>query len=161
MVPKNTVNETISNGLNSHGEGGKVTHVTKGSGSNSTFEFHIAGVPYRLKTHHDVQAVEQLVGLIHQKMQQALRITRSGSYQNAAVLTALQLAEEMMNLKHNAQSQIAEIESQLSNLKAKIEWLENRDRSQVVHEISVDEIDPLSEHSTTGEHQETLELHHP
>jgi cell division protein ZapA len=161
MVPKNTVNETISNGLKNHGEGGLVTHIAIGSGSNSTYEFHIAGVPYRLKTHHEAQVVEQLVGLVHQKMQQALRITRSGSYQNAAVLTALQLAEELTSLKYNAQNQIAEIESQLSNLKSKIELLENRDGSQVVHEISVEDANPLSEQGNSGEHQETFELHHP
>ncbi len=108
--------------------------VIPSSSSKSTFEFHIAGVPYRLKTHHDAQTVDQLVGLVHQKMEAALKATRSGSYQNAAILTALQLAEEMLNLKLSAKDQIAEIESQLSELKTKLEGLEQKEESQPASE---------------------------
>ncbi|MFN7906045.1 MAG: cell division protein ZapA [Pseudobdellovibrionaceae bacterium] len=150
MVQKNTVSETNSNGLNS-----QVTLVSQGSVSNSTYEFNIVGVPYRLKTHHETRTIENLVGVVQQKMELAIKATRSGSYQNAAVLTALQLAEEIMNLKQNAQNQIAEIESQLSNLKSKLELLEHRDHSNIIPEIIVSESESVNEFSNADV------FHHP
>lgn len=178
MVYKNTVRETVSNqaglkglgpnessssGLTSNGsssepslQSGQITRVIKDLGSNSIYEFYIAGVPYRLKTHHQAQMVEQLVRLVHQKMEAALKATRSGSYQNAAVLTALQLAEEMMNLKQNARDQISEIETQLSDLKSKIELLEHREEFQTAHEISEQDVDVIAEPPT-----KTPNLHYP
>lgn len=127
--------------------------------SKSTYEFHIAGVPYRLKTHHDAQIVDQLVGLVHQKMEAALKATRSGSYQNAAVLTALQLAEEMMNLKLSAKDQIAEIESQLSDLKTKLEGLEQQNESEVV--TQEESVDAQTDLNFVEESELPAELHHP
>ena len=133
--------------------------VIPSSDSKSTYEFHIAGVPYRLKTHHDAQTVDQLVGLVHQKMEAAIKATRSGSYQNAAVLTALQLAEEMMNLKLSAKDQIAEIESQLSDLKTKLEGLERRDEPVLAQQA--DALPAETEVMTPLESELPAELHHP
>ncbi len=61
-----------------------------------TYNFLIAGVPYKLKTSHDDATVQELVEFVSSKMNQAMSVTKNGSYQNAAVLTAMNLAEELI-----------------------------------------------------------------
>ena len=64
-----------------------------------TFEFNIAGLPYRLRSSHDDQTVNELVEFVNNKMKQAMAATKSGSFQSAAVLAALNIAEELILLK--------------------------------------------------------------
>ena len=85
----------------------------KATTEQQTFEFQIAGVPYRIKTHHDENTVIELVSFLNQKMEQALKATKYGSYQNAAVLTALNLAEELMLLKRNALKELDFVEEEI------------------------------------------------
>ena len=85
------------------------------------FEFLIAGIPYRLKTNHDDATVQELVAFINKKMEEALALTKHGSYQNAAVLTALNLAEELILLKRKAHRELEKIEERVLKLSVDIE----------------------------------------
>ncbi len=86
-----------------------------------THEFHIAGVPYKLKTSHNDELVKELVEFLNQRMSQALAVTKNGSYQNAAVLTALHLAEELLLLKRKAYHELESLEEKILKLSHDLE----------------------------------------
>lgn len=77
----------------------------------NAYEFHIAGMPFRLKTTHGEKVVKELVALVDEKITQALVATKSGSFQSAAVLAALTIADEMLQLKSQANDDLDSIES--------------------------------------------------
>ncbi len=81
-----------------------------------THEFQIAGVPYKLRTSHDEVLVKELVEFLNQRMSQALTVSKNGSYQNAAVLTALHLAEELLLLKRKAARELESLEEKVLKL---------------------------------------------
>lgn len=94
------------------------------------FHFKIAGVSYKIKTSHDEDTVNELVQLVDSKVTEALNFTKNSSFQNAAVLTALNIAEEMILLKRRAKAELEKLESKalklaqdLENSKAnKVNW---------------------------------------
>lgn len=90
-----------------------------------TFDFLIAGVPYKLKTSHDDATVQELVEFVNSKMNQALSVTKNGSYQNAAVLTAMNLAEELILLKRKAHRELEKLEEKALRLSLDIENSKN------------------------------------
>lgn len=77
----------------------------------NAYEFHIAGMPFRLKTTHSEKVVKELVALVDDKIKQALVATKSGSFQSAAVLAALNIADEMLQIKTRAANDLDSIES--------------------------------------------------
>lgn len=85
------------------------------------FEFNIAGLPYRLRSSQDEETVKDLVQYVDQKIQQAMKATRSGSVQSAAVLAALNIAEELILLKRRALREIEHIEEKALRLAQDIE----------------------------------------
>ncbi len=86
-----------------------------------THEFLIAGVPYKLKTSHDDLLVTELVDLLNQRMAQSLAVTKNASYQNAAVLSALHLAEELILLKRKASRELENLEEKVLKLAHELE----------------------------------------
>lgn len=86
-----------------------------------TFDFLIAGVPYKLRTSHDDATVQELVEFINDRMNQALAVTKNGSFQNAAVLTAMNLAEELILLKRKAHREMEKLEEKLLRLSHELE----------------------------------------
>lgn len=86
-----------------------------------TFNFDIAGVPYKLKTSHDESIVLELVEFVNSRMTKALAQTKNGSYQNAAVLTAMNLAEELVLLKRRTQRELEVIEQKAIQLSMDLE----------------------------------------
>jgi len=86
-----------------------------------TYDFLIAGVPYKLKTSHDDATVQELVEFVNNKMNQALAVTKYGSFQNAAVLTALNVAEELILLKRKAHRELERIEEKALKLSVDLE----------------------------------------
>jgi cell division protein ZapA len=87
----------------------------------TTYEFQIAGLPYKLKSSHDEQTVQELVHFVDQKVKQALSVTKSGSFQSAAVLAALNIAEELILLKKRAHRELDLIEEKALKLSESIE----------------------------------------
>jgi len=87
-----------------------------------TFDFKIAGVPYKLKTSHEEQTVNELVEFVNGKITEAIAVTKNSSFQNAAVLAAFNIAEEMILLKQRAQAELEKLEAKALRLS---EGLEN------------------------------------
>ncbi|MGZ3775288.1 MAG: cell division protein ZapA [Pseudobdellovibrionaceae bacterium] len=81
-----------------------------------TYNFLIAGVPYKLKTSHDDATVQELVEFVNNKMNQAMAVTKNGSFQNAAILTAMNVAEELILLKRKAQRELEKLENKALQL---------------------------------------------
>lgn len=81
--------------------------------TKETYEVMIAGFSYRLRSSHPETTVAQMVQLVEQKIHESLAATKSGSIQNAAVLAALNLAEELVIIKNQARQEICRLESQL------------------------------------------------
>ncbi|UXR65085.1 cell division protein ZapA [Bdellovibrio bacteriovorus] len=90
-----------------------------------TYNFLIAGVPYKLKTSHDDATVEELVEFVNNRMNQAMSITKNGSFQNAAVLTAMNLAEELILLKRKAHRELEKLEERALQLSMDLENSKN------------------------------------
>ncbi|UOF02697.1 cell division protein ZapA [Bdellovibrio reynosensis] len=90
-----------------------------------TFNFLIAGVPYKLKTSHDDATVQELVEFVNSKMNHALSLTKNGSFQNAAVLTAMNLAEELILLKRKAHRELEKLEERAVQLSVDLENSKN------------------------------------
>lgn len=86
-----------------------------------TFNFLIAGVPYKLKTSHDEATVQELVRFVNDKMDQAMAVTKNGSFQNAAVLTAMNIAEELILLKRKAHRELGKLEEKTLQLSIDLE----------------------------------------
>ncbi len=86
-----------------------------------TFDFKIAGVPYKLKTSHGEQTVNELVDFVNGKITEALSVTKNSSFQNAAVLAAFNIAEEMILLKQRAQAELNKLETKALKLSQDLE----------------------------------------
>jgi cell division protein ZapA len=97
------------------------TSLKKSLKDKTTYEFQIAGLPYKLKSSHDELTVQELVEFVDQKVQQALGVTKSGSFQSAAVLAALNIAEELILLKRKAHHELDLLEEKTLKLAESIE----------------------------------------
>lgn len=90
-------------------------------GDKKTYDFQIAGMPYRLKSQHDEATVNELVKFVDQKMNQAMSATKSGSFQSSAVLAALNIAEELILLKRRAHRELDALEEKALKLAQDLE----------------------------------------
>ena len=95
---------TVKYAVDSAGGRGAETRAT-------LYEVGIAGVPLRLKSSHDEQTVNELVSLVDHKIREALPLTKTGAVQNAAILAALHLAEDLLMLKRKAQIELDRLEA--------------------------------------------------
>ena len=88
---------------------------------DQVFDVEIAGVPLRLKSSHDEQTVKELVALVDQKVREALKLTKTGSIQSAAILASLNLAEEFLLLKRRTKAELDHLESRTQKVLAELE----------------------------------------
>lgn len=86
-----------------------------------TVEVVIAGLPLRLKTTHSEDTVKSIAALVDQRVQDVLRATKSSSLQHAAVLAALNLADELHSLKHRTQDRLNRLEHLAQNALSDLE----------------------------------------
>jgi cell division protein ZapA len=80
------------------------------------FDIKIVGVSFRLRSSHDEETVKELVDFVNQSITQAMSFTKSGSFQNAAVLSALNIAEELILLRRKAKQELEQIENKVLNI---------------------------------------------
>lgn len=91
------------------------TEVVRPTGHGSQ-QVSIAGVPLRLKSSHDEETVKELVRMVDEKIRQALPLTKTGSIQNASILAALNMAEELLLLKRHARELVDRLEARTSRV---------------------------------------------
>ncbi|MEQ1877123.1 MAG: cell division protein ZapA [Bdellovibrionia bacterium] len=85
------------------------------------YEVQLAGLSLKLKTSHDAETVNNLVSFVNQKVNEALKLTKSGSIQNAALLASLNIAEELIILKQKALSELDRIEAKAQRVLTDLE----------------------------------------
>ncbi len=86
------------------------------------FEVKIAGIPFKLKTAHNEMFVNELVNFVNEHINKSLKETKSGSVQTAAVLTALNIAEEHLILKKQALMSLERLEQKASKISSNITY---------------------------------------
>ncbi len=96
--------------------GSKITARTKDDSGDSSTQVSIAGVPLRLKSSHDLETVNELVRMVDEKIRQALPLTKTGSIQNASILAALNMAEELLILKRRARELTEGLETRVTRV---------------------------------------------
>lgn len=84
-------------------------------------EVMIAGVPLRLKTSHDAAVVQALVQQVDAKISEILKLSKSSSVLNAAILTALNFADELLVMKQQTQNQLNHLESLVQSAMSDLE----------------------------------------
>jgi cell division protein ZapA len=99
------------------------TNLNKASLSSDkkTYELVFGGLPFKLKTSHDEKTVLELAQFVDRRLQEALAATKSGSFQSAAVLAALNIAEELILLKRKALTELERIEERAMKLSEDLE----------------------------------------
>jgi cell division protein ZapA (FtsZ GTPase activity inhibitor) len=83
---------------------------------SSTIEIQVAGVPLKLRSLHDDQTVRELVGLVDEKVKQALASNSNISYQKALLLASLHIAEDLIFLKRAAVQRLDQLETKTKSL---------------------------------------------
>ena len=95
-----------------------------------TYELNFGGLPFRLRSSHGEETVKELADFVDLKLQQAMQATKSGSFQSAAVLAALNIAEELILLKRRALHELERIEDRTLKISQELESSKVRERSQ-------------------------------
>ncbi len=91
-------------------------------GSKAEFyEVQVAGLPLRLRSSHDVQTVQELIGLVDQRVKQALSSNSSITFQKALLLASLHIAEDLVFLKRASRSRLDQIESKAKNILSELD----------------------------------------
>ncbi len=76
----------------------------------NVYEVHVAGLPLKLRSSHDPQTVSELVNLVDQKVKEAMSANSTVSFQNALVLAALNVSEELMLLRKTLTGELSRVE---------------------------------------------------
>jgi cell division protein ZapA len=89
--------------------------------NTKTYNFKIAGVSYKIKTSHDEIMINELINVVNQKMSEAMVLTNNTSFQNAAILSVLNMAEELILLKKKAHTELEKLEAKALKLSEDLE----------------------------------------
>ena len=75
-----------------------------------TYEIQVAGVPLKLRSSHEDRTVRELVGLVDEKVKQAMSSNSNISYQKALLLASLHIAEDFIYFKKAASQRLDQLE---------------------------------------------------
>lgn len=103
-----------------HPEKSKCADISAGTQAD-TYEVQVAGLPLRLRSSHDVQTVQELVGLVDERVAQALSANSSISFQKALLLASLHIAEDLVFLKRASRSRLDQIESKAKGILSELD----------------------------------------
>jgi cell division protein ZapA len=92
-----------------------------GETAKNVYEVHVAGLPLKLRSSHDPQTVSELVKIVDQKVKEAMSANSTVSFQNALVLAALNVSEELMLLKQTLASELSRVEDRTRQILDRIE----------------------------------------
>jgi cell division protein ZapA len=84
-------------------------------------EIRVMGQTYTVKADTDETHLNQVTGLVNEKAEDILKKTRSVSTLNVAILTALNLADELLREKGRRLALLQEIEARSKDLAAQID----------------------------------------
>lgn len=85
------------------------------------YEVQVAGLSLKLRSSHDQETVEELAEFVDHKIQEALSSGQNISFQNALLLAALHIAEDLRLLKHVADVELGKIEGRAQQILSNVE----------------------------------------
>jgi cell division protein ZapA len=91
------------------------------SSAKNLFEVEIGGIGLKLRTSYSEDTVKQLVKYVDDRLNESLSATKSGSLQTAAILTALNIAEEHLLLKKRANIELDQIQNKAQRILSQLE----------------------------------------
>lgn len=86
-----------------------------------TYEVQVAGVPLKLRSSHEDRTVRELVGLVDEKVKQAMSSNSNISYQKALLLASLHIAEDLIYLKKAASERLEHLEVKTKSIIAELD----------------------------------------
>jgi cell division protein ZapA len=89
----------------------------------NVYEFSIGSIPFKLRSNLEPMMVQELVEMVDLRIQKAVSALKSGSFQSAAVLAALNLAEELVILKKQALKELDFLENETKKVTVEIDYL--------------------------------------
>ena len=91
------------------------------SSDKRLFEVEIGGIGLKLRTSYDEETVNELVQYVNEKLDESLAATKSGSIQTAAILTALNIAEDNLLLRKRANLDLDQIQNKAQRILSSLE----------------------------------------
>ena len=89
--------------------------------SKSTYEVELAGMPLKLRSSHDQKFVDELICLVDEKVNDALKNNSNVPFQKALLLASLHLAEDLLFLKKAARSELDRLEARTHDILTDLE----------------------------------------
>ncbi|MBX9765915.1 MAG: cell division protein ZapA [Bdellovibrionales bacterium] len=89
--------------------------------SKTVYEVEIAGLPLKVKSSHDEATVRELSQFVDSKIKEALPLTKNNSFQTAALLACLNIAEELITLKGKAFQELDRVEEKAQKILSRLE----------------------------------------
>lgn len=83
-------------------------------------EIKVFGQTFSVKTDADEDHIQAVAGYVNEKMDEVLRKTRSVSTLNVAILTALNIADDLLKEKEQRKALLREVEIKSKDLVEKI-----------------------------------------
>jgi len=80
------------------------------------YDVQIAGLTLKLRSSHDQETVNQLASTVDQRLKETLEASPAISFQNALILTALNLAEDHLLLKKAALRELSSVETRAQKI---------------------------------------------
>lgn len=90
-------------------------------GKERSVEIKVFGQTYTVKTDAEEDHIQEVARHVNQKMDEILKKTRSVSTLNVAILTALNIADDLLKEKEKRITLIREIENKSKDLAEKID----------------------------------------
>lgn len=87
----------------------------------SLYDVQVAGLSLKLRSSHDLETVEELTALVDEKISEAFSLGSNVSFQNALLLAALHIAEDLTLLKRAANSELLRLESKAQKILSDLE----------------------------------------
>ena len=106
---------------NSESEFLQWVYVMASRNTKELYEFNFGGLPFKLRSSHNEEVVQELASYVDAQIQKALNATKSGSFQSAAVLAALNIAEELILLKRQALKELDRVEEKAQRISLELQ----------------------------------------
>jgi cell division protein ZapA len=84
-------------------------------------EIKVFGQTYTVKTDEEEVYIQRVAQYVNEKMEEVLKKTRSVSTMNVAILTALNIADDLLRERDKREALVKEVEVKSRNLVEKIE----------------------------------------
>ncbi len=102
-------------------------------GMEKTVEIKVFGQTFSVKSDADEEHIRAVADYVNKKMEEILKKTKSVSTLNIAILTALNIADDLLKEREERISIIKEIETKSKDLAEKIEKkIEEREKDNLV-----------------------------